>query len=440
MKILPYKIDTTDELLTSRAGLLSIAELMRSLKLDERIDTAFPQPGSNRGFKPSVFIQTLVLMLHEGSFHLDDVRNLQGDCALQTLLGLEHIPLGASLGNWLRRIGNQGQWKHALQQVNQAVLQSALHTCKAVTLDIDASQIMARKADTRWTYKGVRGYMPMVGHIAQTGQVLACDFRQGNTAPAKGNLEFIHQCENSLPAGCYVKELRIDAAGYQASIINYCDEKRIAYAIRAKTSADLRATIASTTDSDWQPLLDRNDQAIADHATYRGVHCMGGVDKAFTVVIQRTRIKGQTDLDAPQSDEEVAWQGYIYRAIATNQETMTDSEIIHWYNQRAEDSENRIKELKLDFGGDTLPCSDFEANALYFSICALAYNLFALMRQLLPEELTHHRVKTIRWRLYAMAAKVIKTGRRVFVKVQAQHQALLSQVLLAMRQFEPPPS
>jgi len=58
--------------------------------------------------------------------------------------------------------------------------------------------------------------------------------------------------------------------------------------------------------------------------------------------------------------------GYMYRAIATNRNHLGDSQIIHWYNQRAEDSENRIKELKLDFGGDTLPCSDFKANALYF--------------------------------------------------------------------------
>ena len=68
-----------------------------------------------------------------------------------------------------------------------------------------------------------------------------------------------------------------------------------------------------------------------------------------------------------------------------------DSSIVHWYNQRAEDSENRIKELKLDFGGDTLPCSDFKANALYFLISALSYSIFTLMRALLPEELSHHR-------------------------------------------------
>jgi len=61
------------------------------------------------------------------------------------------------------------------------------------------------------------------------------------------------------------------------------------------------------------------------------------------------------------------------------------------------------------------------------------------MRQLLPEELAHHRAMTLRWRLYAIAAKVVKTGRQLFVKMQEKHRILLEQVLLALKEFEPPP-
>ena len=42
----------------------------------------------------------------------------------------------------------------------------------------------------------------MVGHIAETGQVVAVDFRQGNIPPAQDNLAFIQQCQQSLPEGC----------------------------------------------------------------------------------------------------------------------------------------------------------------------------------------------------------------------------------------------
>jgi hydrogenase expression/formation protein HypD len=55
------------------------------------------------------------------------------------------------------------------------------------------------------------------------------------------------------------------------------------------------------------------------------------------------------------------------------------------------------------------------------------------------EALAHHRAPTLRWRLYAIGAKVVKTGRQLFVKLKENHRALLEQVLIALKEFEPPP-
>ena len=122
----------------------------------------------------------------------------------------------------------------------------------------------------------------------------------------------------------------------------------------------------------------------------------------------------------------------MYRAIATNRDDLSQSELVHWYNQRGETSENRIKELKLDFGANRMPCNDFAANALYFSLCALAYNLFALMRLVLPVRFESCRAKTIRWRLYALAGKVVMHGRKLYLKVKSAHRALLEEALSAL--------
>ncbi|MEB3734267.1 hypothetical protein ULF88_19585 [Halopseudomonas pachastrellae] len=65
---------------------------MDSLNLTERIDQHFPQPKSNRGYQPSEFIKALILMQHEGSFHLDDIRHIRDDEALCTVLELEKLP------------------------------------------------------------------------------------------------------------------------------------------------------------------------------------------------------------------------------------------------------------------------------------------------------------------------------------------------------------
>ncbi|SEI00026.1 [weak similarity to] transposase, IS4 familyprotein [Bathymodiolus azoricus thioautotrophic gill symbiont] len=80
----------------------------------------------------------------------------------------------------------------------------------------------------------------MIGHIAQTGQIVATNFRTGSVSPAKDNLDFIKISQDALPKGTNIKKLRIDAAGYQASIIDYCFEHDIEFSIRAKMRQSLK--------------------------------------------------------------------------------------------------------------------------------------------------------------------------------------------------------
>jgi hypothetical protein len=378
-------------------------------------------------------------MMHEGSFQLDHVANIAEDKTLCILLGLEDIPKPSTLGGWLRRMGKI-QFLTLWHEVNKVTLKAALHHCKGVTLDIDATEIISHKSSAKWTYKSNKGFMPIVGHIAETGQIVSCDFRHGNASPAKNNLEFIQQCQQALPEECHVKALRIDAAGYQESIIRHCDENAIRYAIRAVKSTAIKNIIDGIAPEKWTPFYDKSGNVIENQHTYRSSHCIGNHEKPFNLVIQRNQVSRQKQLDLDDessSSAELEIDGYIYRAIATNYDDWTDSEVIHWYNQRGEDSENRIKELKLDLGGDCLPCSDFEANGVYFLISALAYNLLALLRELLPENLSRCRAPTLRNRLYAMAGKLVKSGRCWYLKVQVKNQRLLSEVALSLRRFKP---
>ena len=117
--MLPYKLDNTNDLLTSRAGLLATAQLLESLNMAERIDQQFPLPKSNRGFAPSIYIQSLLLMQHEGSFHLDDIRHLRDDEALREVLDLKTLPSATALGDWLRRMGKVAKVDDAWVAVNQ---------------------------------------------------------------------------------------------------------------------------------------------------------------------------------------------------------------------------------------------------------------------------------------------------------------------------------
>mgnify|MGYP001558724812 CR=1 FL=1 len=429
--MLPYQIQTTNDLLTSRAGLICIAQLMNNIGFAGLVDRYFPHPQSNRGFEPSVFVTALVIMLHEGGSCLDDLRHIRKDGALTQLLSIK-VPESDSMGDWLRRVGLDGV--KATEEINKPLLQLALHDRRSITLDIDATLSASQHRTAEWTYKKCTGYMPIVGHVAETGQVVATDFRAGNIAPATQNLEFIHQCEKALPAGVRVSKLRVDAAGYQVAILDECINRDIQFAIRAKMNQSLKAMVEEQSGDAWQPLLDRQGREIQDESTCRFLHSMNQSQHAFTVIVQRKKIHGQFVLDLKEeTTEEIVYQGeYMYRAIATNRDDLSQSELVHWYNQRGETSENRIKELKLDFGANRMPCNDFAANALYFSLCALAYNLFALMRLVLPVRFESCRAKTIRWRLYALAGKVVMHGRKLYLKVKSAHRALLEEALSAL--------
>ena len=99
-------------------------------------------------------------------------------------------------------------------------------------------------------------------------------------------------------------------------------------------------------------------------------------------------------------EEEVAEK---YVARATNR-TESVEEVIKWYDQRGECSQNRIKELKIGFGMERMPCGQFEANAVFFRIGVLAYNTWRLfVLKSLDESWHRHQVQIIRWRLYQVS-------------------------------------
>ena len=63
-----------------------------------------------------------MLMQHEGSFHLDDIRRLKDDEALCEVLELGVLPSATTLGDWLRRMGKAPNIDGAWVAVNRPVL------------------------------------------------------------------------------------------------------------------------------------------------------------------------------------------------------------------------------------------------------------------------------------------------------------------------------
>ena len=127
MTSVPYRLETTNDHLTSRAGLACVAQVMESLQLGKLVDHAFPAPGGNRGYRPSDYVSTFVMMLHEGGRCLDDVRHLKNELVLMNLLGFNSLPSSDALGDWLRRLGRGKVGLKALAQVNKPMMQRVIN-------------------------------------------------------------------------------------------------------------------------------------------------------------------------------------------------------------------------------------------------------------------------------------------------------------------------
>ena len=194
------------------------------------------------------------------------------------------------------------------------------------------------------------------------------------------------------------------------------------FAIRAKMDSSVKETISGIKDCDWQPLIYRDGSESDTEQVCRTVHVMTKTPQAFTLVVQRKHIddddNSQSDIFINSDDETVARGRYMYRAIATNMDELSDSKLVHWYNQRGEASENRLKELRSDFAAARLPCEQF-----------------ALMRMVLPKLWSTARAPTVRLRLYDVAGQIVRHAKQWTVKVNAYHCKMMGEALNQVRNF-----
>jgi hypothetical protein len=416
--ILPFKLAITDEILTPFSGLALFGEFLRAIGMDRDVDGAFPAPGSVKGYSAWAHIQPLLLMLHGGGRALEDLRKTGSDRGLFKVLAVGETPSPDATGDWMRRHGLAGVG--ALGRVNRKLLKRALREDRRAgyTLDIDATAIEAFKALAQWTYKHFKGYMPMVGHLAENGLVVAHEFREGNVSPNTENLEFYRRCKRAMPAGKRIAWFRADAASYQGKLLDLLSHDHVQYAVGGRLDAATLEVIAAIPEKAWRPY---RDGFVAET-----VHTMNEMETAFRLIVFKRLRQGSL---FPE-------EGRGYHVVASNREE-TAEQTLDWYHQRGEHSENRIKELKLDFGMERMPCGQFAANALFFAVGVLAYNLFKLfVGSVLPDSWRAKRAGGVRYAFYAVAGKVVRTGRQLVLKVSAASYDLFLQVRRAVSCME----
>jgi len=402
--ILPIKLERSEERLTSLGGLVVLEEMAQALKVWQRVDEYLKAPGSGRGYRPSQFVQPLVWMLHAGGRRLEDLRELRAEQEVLENLGLGAVPDAGTVGDWLRRQGERGV--AGMEGVNRELIQGPLvQEGEELTLDVDATEIEAEKQEAQWTYHHVQGYMPLVGYV--NGICVGQEFRDGNVSPGAGILPFAKKCEAALPAGKRIY-FRSDSAAYQAEVINHYSQPGRTFTITADLDVAVKREIKNLSVSAWQPY--RTAEGLTtDREIAETVHTMNGTAQAFRLIVLRW-LNPQPSLFETER--------YRYHAVASNREESARAVI--WQHNGRGQSENWHKELKLDVGMEQMPCGQKQANALYFAIGVLAYNLAQLLkRRVLPESYRSATVATLRWKVYRLAGKLVRHARGLILQIKA---------------------
>jgi hypothetical protein len=114
-------------------------------------------------------------------------------------------------------------------------------------------------------------------------------------------------------------------------------------------------------------------------------------------------------------------------AIVTNREG-DGLTLIRWYREKAGTVEHVHHVLKNELAAAALPSGKFGANAAWFRLNVLTYNLLrALKRLALPGDLSEARPKRLRFLVFNTVGKVVQHACRTLLRLtSAAQQALVA--------------
>lgn len=407
------KLGETDAAVTSFPGVVPLANLGQRLGLFEDLDALLPSKERDRGLSGSAAAFDVMCIPLSGGSCIDDLAQLRQDDGLRRLLG-RRVMAPSTAHDFLRRVRHDGL--DALSRVNRRMLgriakQTGVTTA---TLDCDASLFASSNRGARMSYKGERGYMPMLAFRDELGMVVHDDFRHGNASPGSNALEFLQETLAQLPAQVTRVNVRSDSAWYQAEVMDFCHGRGYGFCIGADRDDAVKQSIMGVDEKQWERIDLCSDPADPEPCVREWacetVHALNQSKQAYRLIVIRKE----------RMQDDLFYGPYTFHALVTNMD-LPMAEQIAWYRRRGQ-CEQRIGELKWDFELRVLPSGDFFVNAVYMRLAILAYNLFLALKTLvLPPPCKPLRLKTLLFRLLGIPAVVTRHAHRLWLKLPRGH-------------------
>ena len=395
-----FDVKFTSREVSAWGGLALLKKMMDGMGVFQAIQSwQLPMPGSNRGYAPAQLLEQMMVSIWCGAnrFVHSDITRL--DKTLARLFGWSRVAEHKSIMRLFQRFDQSKATELQRNCFNWLFVKLNLNR---ITLDVDSTVI------TRWGQQiqgaskgynprnhGRNSHHPLIAFVADWRLVANFWLRPGSAYTTNNALSFIHATLDNL-GPTKVGLFRADSGFYDKAIVCALEEKHISYIISAKMTQGLQQAIVD--HCKWQIVEPGIEVSELDyHPT--------NWDRPKRIVVvrqhisRRANVPGKT-LSLFKDDEDL--MGWRYGAMITDL-GLAAIEIWRLYRGRA-DCENRIKELKYDFGLDSFVMRNFWATEAALSVVMLAYNLMSVFRQAVIRQKSHQTLATLHHKVLAMGA------------------------------------
>jgi hypothetical protein len=243
---------------------------------------------------------------------------------------------------------------------------------------------------------------------AEADLVLCDEFRDGNVPAGKDPLEIVKQALGMLPETIRERRLRGDSALYQHKVLRYLVGQRVEFTISADMSKELRTVCQQMPPAQWEFLEERErEQVFVSEVEF----CSGDWPKEAQplryLALRFVPTQGQLYEEG---------EGPKYLAVVTNRKGAS-KDLVRWHWEKAGTIEQVHDVVKNELGGGVLPCGRFGANAAWFRLALLTYNVLSAFKSIGRPELGPARPKRLRFLVFTLPAVLVRHARQLVGRV-----------------------